>query len=58
MASALELQVTAEGVETHEQLLGLKSLGVPRAQGYFLDRPMSAEEIARRVVESRRWSVS
>ena len=51
MGSALDLQVTAEGVETHEQLLGLKSLRVPRAQGYFLDRPMSAEEISRRVAE-------
>ena len=58
MASALDLQVTAEGVETHEQLLGLKSLRVPRAQGYFLDRPMSAEEISWRVAESHRWSVT
>ena len=58
MASALELHVTAEGVETHEQLLGLKSLGVPRAQGYFLDRPMAAAEIARRVAQSHRWNVN
>jgi EAL domain-containing protein (putative c-di-GMP-specific phosphodiesterase class I) len=58
LASALELQVTAEGVETHEQLLELKSLGVPRAQGYFLDRPMAAVEISRRIAESSRWDVS
>ena len=58
MASALELQVTAEGVETHEQLLELKSLGVPRAQGFFLDRPMAADEISRRIAESNRWDVS
>jgi diguanylate cyclase (GGDEF)-like protein/PAS domain S-box-containing protein len=58
MASALELHVTAEGVETREQLLGLKNLGVPRAQGYFLDRPMAAEEISRRIAESKRWDVS
>ena len=50
--------MTAEGVETHEQLMGLKSLGVPRAQGYFLDRPMAAVEISRRVAESSRWDVS
>ncbi|MEY2417214.1 MAG: hypothetical protein QOH53_2548, partial [Ilumatobacteraceae bacterium] len=58
LASALDLQVTAEGVETHEQLLELKSLGVPRAQGYFLDRPMAAVEISRRIAESSRWDVS
>ena len=58
MASALELHVTAEGVETREQLMGLKNLGVPRAQGYFLDRPMAAAEISRRVAESKRWDVS
>ena len=33
MAKALDLEVTAEGVENHEQLMGLKRLGVPRAQG-------------------------
>jgi EAL domain-containing protein (putative c-di-GMP-specific phosphodiesterase class I) len=58
MASALELEVTAEGVETREQLLGLKSLGVPRAQGYFLDRPMAASEISRRVAKAHRWEVN
>ena len=58
MASALELQVTAEGVETHGQLMGLKSLGVPRAQGYLMDRPMPASEISRRVAEAHRWEVN
>jgi diguanylate cyclase (GGDEF)-like protein/PAS domain S-box-containing protein len=57
MASALDLQVTAEGVETHEQLLGLKTLGVPRAQGFYLARPMAAASIARLVAESHRWKV-
>lgn len=36
IATALDLEVTAEGVETHEQLRGLKALGVPRAQGFYL----------------------
>jgi EAL domain-containing protein (putative c-di-GMP-specific phosphodiesterase class I) len=58
MATALDLQVTAEGVETHEQLLGLKSLRVPRAQGYFLDRPMAAAQITQLVAESHRWDVN
>ena len=45
MARALGLSVTAEGVETAEQLLCLTQLGVPRAQGFFLARPMPAEKI-------------
>ena len=57
MASALDLQVTAEGVETREQLQGLKALGVPRAQGFYLARPMPAEEIAELVAESHCWGV-
>jgi len=58
MASALELEVTAEGVETHQQLLGLKSLGVPRAQGFFLARPMTADGISRLVAKQFHWDVS
>jgi diguanylate cyclase (GGDEF)-like protein len=57
MASALELEVTAEGVETREQLRGLKALGVPRAQGFYLARPMPADEIAELVAQSHCWDV-
>jgi diguanylate cyclase (GGDEF)-like protein/PAS domain S-box-containing protein len=58
MASALDLQVTAEGVETREQLSGLKTLGVPRAQGFYFARPMPADAISKLVAESHRWDVS
>ncbi|HEX2785484.1 MAG TPA: EAL domain-containing protein, partial [Ilumatobacteraceae bacterium] len=57
MASALSLQVTAEGVETRDQLLVLKSLGVQRAQGFYFARPMAAEAISKLVAESHRWDV-
>ena len=57
MACALDLRVTAEGVETREQLSGLKDLGVPRAQGFYLARPMPADEISRLVAEQHRWDV-
>ncbi|MGZ7036228.1 MAG: EAL domain-containing protein, partial [Ilumatobacteraceae bacterium] len=57
MACALGLQVTAEGVETREQLSCLKSLGVRRAQGFLLAEPMYADEIARLIAESHRWCV-
>ncbi|HEX3087629.1 MAG TPA: PAS domain S-box protein, partial [Ilumatobacteraceae bacterium] len=58
MASALDLQVTAEGVETHQQLAGLKRLGVPRAQGFYLARPMSANMLSRLIAVRHRWDVS
>ena len=58
MADALGLEVTAEGVETHEQLANLKRLQCGRAQGFYLAVPMPAEAIGRLVVESHRWAVS
>src|ERR1700733_4346456 len=51
LASALVLfaretgsQIIAEGVETAFELNALQSIGIERAQGYFLGRPMSLEE--------------
>ena len=45
MAQALGLSVTAEGVETAQQMMCLKRLGVPRAQGFYFAAPMPADEI-------------
>ena len=41
----MAIQVVAEGVETHDQLVHLKVAGCHIAQGYFLGRPMPAEKI-------------
>ena len=45
MAHALELCVTAEGVETADQLVALRTLGCELAQGFLLSRPVPAERI-------------
>jgi diguanylate cyclase (GGDEF)-like protein/PAS domain S-box-containing protein len=45
MANALEVGVTAEGVETPEQLSRLRSHGCEFAQGFLLARPASADEV-------------
>jgi diguanylate cyclase (GGDEF)-like protein/PAS domain S-box-containing protein len=58
MAGALDLQVTAEGVETPVQLAALQAMDVPRAQGYLLARPMPADAITRLVADSHRWNVA
>lgn len=46
MAHGLQLQVVAEGVETHEQLDALRSMNCDAVQGYLVARPSPAEDIA------------
>ncbi|HEY7629630.1 MAG TPA: EAL domain-containing protein [Thermoleophilaceae bacterium] len=45
MARALGARVVAEGVETEQQLEGIRKLGCELAQGYLFSRPLPAEEI-------------
>jgi len=42
MAEASRAQVIAEGIETHEELSTLASMGVDLVQGYLLGRPTAA----------------
>ena len=44
LAHNLGLRVVAEGVETREQLVHLKTAGCDEVQGYYLQRPASADE--------------
>jgi diguanylate cyclase (GGDEF)-like protein/PAS domain S-box-containing protein len=57
MADALGLVVTAEGVENPEQLGILRELQCGRGQGYYLARPMPADEIDRLVSRAHCWAV-
>ena len=45
LASALDFEVVAEGVETPGQLRALRTLGCDYAQGYFFARPQPATEV-------------
>jgi diguanylate cyclase (GGDEF)-like protein len=45
LATALHLDVIAEGVETREQLHALRTLRVPAAQGYYWSRPKPARDL-------------
>lgn len=47
MAHSLGLVVSAEGVESREQLAFLKRLDCDRAQGFLFSRPLPAEELLR-----------
>ncbi|MEF2552985.1 bifunctional diguanylate cyclase/phosphodiesterase [Aurantimonas sp. A2-1-M11] len=46
MAHHMKMKVTAEGIETQEQVDLLKSLGCDQLQGYFFGKPMPAERVA------------
>ncbi len=45
LATALGLNVVAEGVETQEQLQFLRESGCHTLQGYFLGRPVTVEQL-------------
>jgi EAL domain-containing protein (putative c-di-GMP-specific phosphodiesterase class I) len=57
MAGALQLDVTAEGIETQDQLAHLRKLECPRGQGFLFARPMPAEELEALVLAGHRWPV-
>lgn len=49
LAKSLKLSCIAEGIETEEQRACLQSLGCDRFQGYLFSRPVTAEEILKRL---------
>ena len=44
LAHELGLEVVAEGIEDEESLRLLKELGCDYAQGYFIGKPVAAEQ--------------
>lgn len=55
LAHQLGRQVIAEGVETAEHLVILRSLGCEYGQGYFFAKPLVPEEITTLLASNRRW---
>lgn len=53
LAHNLGLVVVAEGVETKEQVVHLKTAGCDQVQGYYFQRPMSAADIVSTLKERR-----
>ena len=52
MAESLRLHVTAEGVETEEQVRLLREQRCGRFQGFLFGRPMPAADIQKRLCEA------
>ncbi|MCR5330802.1 MAG: EAL domain-containing protein [Lachnospiraceae bacterium] len=51
MARDLEMQVVAEGVEKHEELIFLKENDCDMIQGYYFDKPLPGDEYLNRLKE-------
>ncbi len=54
----LGMDVIAEGIETAEQLAGLRQLNCDYGQGYFFAKPLSEEAATALVAEDKTWSES
>jgi len=53
MAHGIGIQVVAEGIETKQQMELIRKLGCDYAQGYYIGRPVSADEV---IVEAGTFS--
>lgn len=49
MGKALNIGVTAKGVETEAQLMSLRAMGCERVQGFLLAEPLSFAQLVRRL---------
>jgi diguanylate cyclase (GGDEF)-like protein/PAS domain S-box-containing protein len=54
-AKTLSLSITAEGIETVEQLTQLQALGCDRGQGFYFARPMTAEAVTSLFATDSTW---
>lgn len=53
LAHTLHLTTTAEGVETREQMRMLKAFGCDLLQGYYISRPLPAEQLTAFLTQPR-----
>jgi diguanylate cyclase (GGDEF)-like protein len=58
LAKSLKLNITAEGIETEEQLNYLVKQGCDEGQGYYFSKPMPAEAIAQVLSQEGREQLS
>ena len=55
LAQKLNLDVTAEGVETPEQLAKLRELKCKYGQGFFFSRPLDSEAVRELILTNPQW---
>ncbi|MBA2748451.1 MAG: EAL domain-containing protein, partial [Tatlockia sp.] len=54
-AQKLNLEVTAEGIETPEQLAKLRELKCKYGQGFFFSRPLDSEAVRELILTNPQW---
>jgi diguanylate cyclase (GGDEF)-like protein len=57
LAAGLAMSVTAEGVETAEQVTRLRELACESGQGYYFFKPLDRAD-AHAVLQSRKWTIA
>lgn len=55
LAKSLGMRVTAEGIETREQLEQLRALNCDQGQGYFFSRPLPAAQAEELLAKNPSW---
>jgi diguanylate cyclase (GGDEF)-like protein len=55
VAKSLNLSVTAEGIETAEQLEQLRTLGCDHGQGYFFAKPLTSDRVPALLLSTSPW---
>jgi EAL domain-containing protein (putative c-di-GMP-specific phosphodiesterase class I) len=55
VAKSLGLSVTAEGIESAEQLEHLRGLGCDHGQGYYFAKPMPSDRVPAMLVTTAPW---
>ena len=58
VAKSLNLSVTAEGIETAEQLEHLRALGCDHGQGYFFAKPMASDRVPALLLATSPWGTA
>jgi EAL domain-containing protein (putative c-di-GMP-specific phosphodiesterase class I) len=58
LGASLGMAITAEGVETKEQLERVRAEGCTEMQGFLFGAPVPAEEVAELIAHRRRWPLS
>ncbi len=54
LAQGLNMDVTAEGAETRDELAAIRALGFSEVQGFLFGRPLAAEDARKLAVRSQR----
>jgi diguanylate cyclase (GGDEF)-like protein/PAS domain S-box-containing protein len=55
LAQSLGMRVTAEGIETEDQMLHLRALGCDQGQGYFFSRPLPRQAAEALLHQHPKW---